>query len=209
MQCKMGSILANFVLEQNEARVRVIRKHLVDVHSSWSFFNCNEMLENGEVCDWFCHHGLRCFINHAEIVHMNFFNGKETKLSEEKSVSLELCELDQKVTTHSGKCKEAKLVNRKSNKRFWKKREKLEDIIFEKFVEGSVATDFSEKVKHYKEGFSEYKRLLTEYPRRHNRVTENTTLRNKEFKFHLGEYARLMKMVKKLNFVTPQTEANH
>ena len=53
------------------------------------------------------------------------------------------------------------------------KRENLEDIIFEKFVEGSVATDFSEKVKHYKEGFSEYKKLLTEYPRRQNRVTEN------------------------------------
>ena len=108
-----------------------------------------------------------------------------------------MCGLDQKVKTHSGRCKEAKLVNRKSNKCFLKKREKLEDIIFEKFVEGSVATDFSEKVKHYKAGFSEYKRLLKEYPRRHNRLTENTTLRNKEFQFHLGEYARLMKMVKK------------
>ena len=118
-----------------EARIRVIRKHLVDDHNSWSFLNCNELLENGEVCDWFCHHGLRCFLNHAESVHMNFYNGKETKLSEEKSFSLEVCGLEQKVTTHSKICKELKLVNRKSNKRVWKKRENLEDIIYKKNCE--------------------------------------------------------------------------
>ena len=124
---------------------------------------------------------------------MNFYHGAKTKLNEEDSFSLELCKLDQKVKTHSGRCKEAKLVNRNSNKCFWRKREKLEDIILEKFLEGSVATEFSEKVKHYKAGFSEYKRLLKEYPRRHNRLTENTTLRNKQFKFHLDEYVCLMK----------------
>ena len=61
----------------------------------------------------------------------------------------------------------------------------------------SVTTDFKEKVKHYKAGFSEYKRLLKEFPRRHNRLTENTTLKKKEFKFHLDEYVRLMRIMKK------------
>ena len=192
-----GLYPCKFCPGKNEARVRVIRKHLVDVHSSWSFFKCNEILDNGEVCNWYCHHGLGCFIKHAEIVHMNFYHGAKTKLNEEDSFSLELCKLDQKVKTHSGRCKEAKVVNRNSKKCFWRKREKLEDIILEKFLEGSVATDFNEKVKHYKAGFSEYKRLLKEFPRRHNRLTENTTLEKKEFKFHLDEYVHLMRIMKK------------
>ena len=73
-------------------------------------------------------------------------------------------------------------------------------------MKGSVATDFSEKVRYYKGGFNEYKKLLSEYPRRHNRGIENTTLRTKDFQFHLGEFARVIKIVRKQNFVTPQTE---
>ena len=78
-----------------------------------------------------------------------------------------------------------------------RRRGECEDKILEKFLVGSVSTDFKEKVKHYKAGFSEYKRLLKEFPRRHNRLTENTTLKKKEFKFHLDEYVRLMRIVKK------------
>ena len=192
-----GLYPCRFCPGKNAARVRDIRKHLVAVHSSWSFFKCEEILANGEVCNWYCHHGLGCFIHHAEIVHMNFYHGASTRLDEEDSFSLVLCKLDQKQKTHSVICKEAKAVNRNSKKCFWRKREKLEDKILEKFLVGSVSTDFNEKVKHYKAGFSEYKRLLKEFPRRHNRLTENTTLKKKEFKFHLDEYVRLMRIVKK------------
>ena len=57
----------------------------------------------------------------------------------------------------------------------------------EDFLAGSVSTDFKEKMKHYRAGFTEVKRLLKEFPRRHNRRTENTTLKKKEFSFHLDE----------------------
>ena len=58
-------------------------------------------------------------------------NGASTKLNEEDSLSLVLCELDQKQKTHSVRCKEAKVINRNSKKCFWRKREKLEDIILD------------------------------------------------------------------------------
>ena len=165
-------------------------------HKRWSFLKCNELLEDGETCEWFCHHGLRCFLNHAESFHQNFYNGKETKLSEETSFSLEICGLEERTTTHSETCKEFKRVNKKSNRRIWKKRENLEDLIHQKIVKGNNASDFSEKIKYYKEGFFQYKKLLSDYPRRHNRGFENTTLRTKNFDFHLSEFARLMKIAK-------------
>ena len=182
-----------------EARLRVIRNHLMAVHKHWSFLKCNELEEDGETCEWFCHNGLRCFLNHAESFHQNFYNGKETKLSEETSFSLEICSMEERTTTHSETCKEFKKVNKKCNRRIWKKRESLEDLIHQKFVKGNNATDFSEKVKYYKEGFFQYKKLLSDYPRRHNRGFENTTLRTKNFEFHLSEFARVMKIAKAQN----------
>ena len=70
-----------------EARIRVIRKHLMVDHNSWSFLKCNELLEDGEACEWFCHHGLRCFLNHAESFHQNFTMVKKRN-SVKRKVSL-------------------------------------------------------------------------------------------------------------------------
>ena len=100
-----------------EARIRVIRNHLMAVHKRWSFLKCNELEEDGETCEWFCHNGLRCFLNHAESFHQNFYNGTETKLSEETSFSLEICSMEERTTTHSETCKEFKKVNKKCNRR--------------------------------------------------------------------------------------------
>ena len=115
-----------------------------------------------------------------------FLPWTSTKLDEEDSFSLVLCKLDQKQKTHSVICKEAKAVNRNSKKCFMRRRGECEDKILEKFLVGSVSTDFNEKMKHYKAGFSEYKRLLKEFPRRHNRLTENTTLKKKRVQISFG-----------------------
>ena len=192
-----GLYPCRFCPDKNAARVRDIRKHLVDVHNSWSFFKCEEILANGEICNFYCHHGLGCFVHHAEIVHNNFYYGASTRLDEEDSFSLILCDLDQKQKTHSVICKEAKAVNRNSKKSFMRRRGECEEKILENFLAGSVSTDLKEKMKHYRAGFTEVKRLLKEFPRRHNRLTENTTLKKKEFQFYLDEYLRLLKSMKK------------
>ena len=192
-----GLYPCRFCPEKNAARVRDICKHLVRVHNNWSYFKCEEILSTGEVCNFYCHHGLGCFVHHAENVHNNFFDGASTRLNEEDSFQLIICDLDQKQVTHSEVCREAKAVNRNTKKSFMRKRGECEDKILEDFLAGSVSTDFKEKMKHYRAGFAEVKRLQKEFPRRHNRKTENTTLRKKELSFHMDEYLRLQRSRKK------------
>ena len=177
-----------FCPKKNQARVRDIRVHLQKVHKNWSYFKCNEISSSGIECNFYCHNSLACFAHHADNVHKNYFDGAKTKLIEEESFQLIITDLDQKQLKHSEVCLEAKAVNRTTKKSYIRKRGECENKMMEDFIAGTVADDVEVKMMHYRAGFVEVKRLQKEYPRRHNRKIQNTTLGKKELSYHLDEY---------------------